>query len=114
MNMNVLNTLPIMNIMVNDFNLPLEIANEIIDFNNYEKYYKPEHNKNYTNVMGDIIDIGNIIAVPMPSIAMACWGMDIKNVLQNNEEDYEYEEEPEWYDYEFDSEEEYNFSEMEL
>jgi len=54
--------------------LPEEIVDIIADFHDYEKYFKPEHNKNWNNVLNDIVDMGEIMETIQPRIAKECWG----------------------------------------
>lgn len=107
--------MPFAILLVNKFNMPVELVDIILDFNNYEKYYKPAHKENFKITMEDIRDMGTIFAGTItPRLAKECWGTGNGSEDESEIYEYDYEEEPEWYDYEFDSEEEYNFNDMEL
>lgn len=55
-------------------NIPVELVNMIADYHDYVKYYKPVHKVNYSEVMGDIISMGDIMPEISPTIARQCWG----------------------------------------
>ena len=58
--------------------LPLEIINEIVDYNNYEKYCKPEHQNNFKEVLRNITDMSEIMKVITPTLVWQCWGPGTK------------------------------------
>lgn len=55
--------------------LPVELARMIADYHDYDKYCKPSHKVNYSNVLSDIISMGEIMPENIsPKIAWECWG----------------------------------------
>jgi len=54
--------------------LPYELIDIIIDFHDYDKYYKPLHRNILKDVLIDIKEIGNIMPYGIiPSIGTQCW-----------------------------------------
>ena len=54
--------------------LPREIIDIIIDFNDYEKYCKPNHKDILLNVLNDIEEMGTSMKIIFPSTAWQLWG----------------------------------------
>lgn len=55
--------------------LPIDLIIYIIDFIDYEKYYKPIHRKKFKNVLSDIYTMSTIIEGSLiPRLAWQCWG----------------------------------------
>ena len=64
--------------MLNSFNfvkwiLPPEIVDEIADYHDYQKYYKPEHKKKFDYVLNDIIKMNGIRRPISAKLAKECW-----------------------------------------
>ncbi len=70
--------------MLNEINLqclPIEIVNEIADYHDYEKYFKPIHQKKFKHVIYDIYMMGGIMNPISAKIARECWGSKITHNL---------------------------------
>ena len=65
--------------------LPREIVNMIADYNDFEKYCKPEHKKKFKFVMDDIFSISKIMNPISAKIAWDCWGPGSKYLNTNYE-----------------------------
>jgi hypothetical protein len=73
--------------------LPTELISEIIDYNDYEKYYKKDHVKNFKNVLLDIHNMNEIMCTISPTLTMQCWGnkpihFDWDDYMEDNEMEY--------------------------
>ena len=85
--------------------LPPEIVDLIADYQDYDKYCKPQHYKNLKGVINDIGDMASIMSTISPNIAWQCWGPgSIPNTvweetseynfgMENDDEEYIYSEE---------------------
>lgn len=54
--------------------LPTELVHIIADYHDYDKYYKPSHKSNLSNVLYDIHSMASIMKQISPKIAKECWG----------------------------------------
>jgi hypothetical protein len=68
--------------------LPYELVDIIADFVDYEKYYKPHHNKRFKGVINDIENISEFMTYIIPNIAWQCWGPGCKYLGLNGNVSY--------------------------
>ena len=58
--------------------IPVEVVNMVIDYIDYDKFYKIEHkNGPFQNVLADFIDMSYIFPTTdniRPSVSSFCWG----------------------------------------
>lgn len=95
--------------------IPEELVDMIADYHDYDKYCKPEHESKFKSVMGDIINMGEVMQPISAKIAKECWG-PYSQMLYN---EYVWQDDnwlsihpntfDEWIDYDNDHDEEDNY-----